>query len=95
MDIIDITSVVQAATEGISGSVEKMGAFIGAGIAVGAAGLGVGAGQGFAAGKIAEAVARNPEMRSKILSTTIIAIAISESGVIYGLVIAIILIFVV
>lgn len=95
MDIIDITSVVQAATEGISGSVEKMGAFIGAGIAVGTAGLGVGAGQGFAAGKIAEAVARNPEMRSKILSTTIIAIAISESGVIYGLVIAIILIFVV
>ncbi len=68
--------------------------FLGAGLAVGLAGIGVGAGQGIAAGKLAEAVSRNPEQKSKIQSSAIVGLAISESAVIYALIIAILLIFV-
>ncbi len=67
---------------------------LGAGLAVGLAGIGVGAGQGVAAGKLAEAVSRNPEQKSKIQSSAIVGLAISESAVIYALIIAILLIFV-
>lgn len=66
---------------------------IGAGLAM-IAGLGVGIGQGIAAGKAAEAVGRNPEAESKIRTMMIVGIALSETSVIYSLVIAILLIFV-
>nr|WP_238523100.1 ATP synthase F0 subunit C [Mycoplasma crocodyli] len=56
--------------------------------------LGTGVGQGFAAGKAAEAVGRNPEAESKIRSMMIIGMAISESSAIYALVISILLLFV-
>lgn len=70
-----------------------MGAFIGAGVAlIGAAG--VGAGQGYAAGKACEAVARNPEVESKIRTMMIVGCAIAESSAIYALIVAILLIFV-
>lgn len=67
--------------------------FIGAGIAVLTC-FGTGIGQGYAAGKAVEAVARNPEVESKIRNMFIIGAAIAESGAIYGLVISLILIFV-
>ncbi len=67
---------------------------IGAGIAM-IAGLGVGVGQGIAAGKAAEAVGRNPEAESKIRTMMIVGIALTETSVIYSLIIAILLIFVV
>ncbi|WP_436358369.1 ATP synthase F0 subunit C [Mycoplasma sp. 480] len=66
---------------------------IGAGLAMVGA-LGVGAGQGFAAGKAAEAVGRNPEAEKKINKLMIIGAAIAETSSIYALVIAILLIFV-
>lgn len=66
---------------------------IGAGLAI-CAGLGTGIGEGFAAGKAVEAVGRNPEAESKIRSTMILGIALSETVAIYGLLIAFILIFV-
>ncbi len=70
-----------------------LGAFIGAGLAlVGASG--VGAGQGYAAGAAALAVSRNPEVKSQIMSTMIVGMAIAESAAIYGLIIAILLVFV-
>lgn len=66
---------------------------IGAGIAmVGASG--VGAGQGYATGKAAEAVGRNPEVEAKIRTTQILGMAIAESSAIYALIISILLIFV-
>ena len=87
-------AVLQAAADGAGAdNMKKMGAFIGAGLAmVGASG--VGAGQGYAAGAAALAVARNPEMKSQIMSTAIIGMAIAESAAIYALIIAILLIFV-
>lgn len=71
----------------------KLGAFIGAGIAMIGA-TGVGAGQGYAAGAAALAVSRNPEVKSQIMSTMIVGMAIAESAAIYSLIIAILLVFV-
>ena len=63
-------------------------------LAIAIAGIGTGAGQGFAAGKAAEAVGNQPEAKSDIISTMLLGQAVAESSAIYGLVIAIILIFV-
>jgi len=56
-------------------------------------GFGPGMGQGFAAGKAAEAVGRQPESRGSILSTMIVGCAVAETSSIYGLVISFILLF--
>ncbi|MEG1311701.1 MAG: ATP synthase F0 subunit C [Clostridium sp.] len=65
---------------------------IGAGFAV-FTGIGSGIGQGFAAGKAVEAVSNQPEAKGDIMSTLLLGAAVAESTGIYGLVIAIILIF--
>jgi len=57
------------------------------------AGVGTGIGQGFATGKSVEAIARQPEARSSITSTMLVGCAISETASIYGLIIALILLF--
>ena len=93
-----ITTLTAAATGGAQETFSdygaiRLGAFIGAGLAlVGASG--VGAGQGYAAGAAALAVSRNPEVKSQIMSTMIVGMAIAESAAIYGLIVAILLIFV-
>ena len=66
---------------------------LGAGCAMSAA-IGTGAGQGIAAGRAAEAVGRNPEAESRIRNMMIIGDGIAESSAIYGLIIAILLLFV-
>ncbi len=65
---------------------------IGAGIAM-IAGIGPGIGQGYAAGKGAEAVGRQPEARSTIMSTMLVGAAVAETTGIYGLIVAMILMF--
>ena len=45
-------------------------------------------------GKAVEAIGRNPEAEGKIRSTMILGIALSETCAIYGLLVAILLIFV-
>jgi F-type H+-transporting ATPase subunit c len=77
----------------ITGNLNKMGAYIGSGLAMIGA-LGTGAGQGYAAGKASEAVARNPEAISKIRTMMIIGSAIAETAAIYSFLIAILLLFV-
>lgn len=69
-------------------------AFLGAGLAMVAI-LGVGLGQGISASKSVEAVARNPEVVSKIRSQYILSAAITETGALYSFIVAILLIFVV
>ena len=66
---------------------------IGAAIAV-LPSLGACIGQGYATGKMVDALARNPEVESKIRSNFIVGMAITESGAIYGLVVALIILFV-
>ena len=68
------------------------GSAIGAGLAV-ITGIGAGIGQGFAAGKGTEAVGRQPEAQSKITTTMLMGQAVSETTGIYGLVVALLLIF--
>ena len=65
---------------------------IGAGLAM-IAGIGPGIGQRYAAGKGAEAVGRQPEAQGLITRTMLIGCAVAESTGIYGLVVAIILMF--
>lgn len=65
---------------------------IGAGIAM-IAGVGPGIGQGFAAGKACEAVGRQPEASGLITRTMFIGCAVAESTGIYGLVVALLLMF--
>ncbi len=71
----------------------KMGAAIGAGLAV-FTGFATGIGQGGAAGKAVEAVGRQPEAVSQIRSTMIVGQAVAETTGIYGFLTAIFLIFV-
>lgn len=57
-------------------------------------GMGTGLGQGIAAAKVAESVARQPDARGAILSSTLVAAAVAETTSVYGLVIAILLLYV-
>lgn len=66
---------------------------IGAGLAV-ISGIGSGIGQGYAAGQAAAAVGRQPEAKGDIVQTMLLGQAVAETTGIYGLVIAIILLFV-
>ena len=66
---------------------------ISAGLAM-IAGIGPGVGQGIAAGQGAAAVGRNPGAKSDITSTMLLGQAVAETTGLYGLVVAIILMFV-
>jgi len=64
---------------------------LGAGLAIGLAAFGGGLGQGNAASSALEGIARNPSASGKIMTPMIIGLALIESLVIYGLVVAIML----
>ena len=64
---------------------------IGAALAIGLAALGGGLGQGRAAASALDGIARNPQASGKIFMPMIVGLALIESLVIYGLIIAIIL----
>lgn len=66
---------------------------IGAGLAV-FGGFGAGIGVGVATGKACEAVGRQPEAKGDIMSNFIVGAALSEATAIYGLLIAILILFV-
>lgn len=66
---------------------------IGAGLAV-IASIGPGIGQGIAAGYAASAVGRNPGAKSDITSTMLLGQAVAETTGLYGLLVAILLLFV-
>ena len=70
-----------------------------AGCAIGAgcsliAGIGPGIGQGIAAGHAAAAVGRNPGAKGDIMSTMLLGQAVAETTGLYGLLIAMLLLFV-
>lgn len=65
---------------------------IGAGVSL-IAGLGAAIGQGYIGGKAIEALARNPEVEALIFRQFIVGAAICESVAIYGLIVAILLMF--
>ena len=61
---------------------------IGAALAIGLAALGGGLGQGRAAASALDGIARNPQASGKIFVPMIVGLALIESLVIYGLLIA-------
>jgi len=61
---------------------------LGAGLAVGLAGAGVAMGEGRLAAKSIEMMGKSPRMAKDLLVYTILGVALVESAVIYGLVIA-------
>jgi F-type H+-transporting ATPase subunit c len=73
------------------GEIATLGLALGAGISVGVAALGGAIGQGLATSRALEGIARNPSASDKIFTPMIIGLALIESLVIYGLVIAFIL----
>ena len=77
----------------LGAGLHDLGAAIGAGIAV-FTGVGSGIGQGLTAGLAAQGVSRQPEAVSEIRSTMIMGQAVAETANIYGLIVAILLIFV-
>ena len=65
---------------------------IGAGLAM-IAGIGPGIGEGQAVAKACEAIGRQPECKGDVTPTMIMGCAIAETTGIYGLVVALILLF--
>ncbi|SDB32631.1 F-type H+-transporting ATPase subunit c [Eubacterium oxidoreducens] len=65
---------------------------LGAGIAA-LTGIGAGVGIGIATSKAVEAIARQPEAESKISKNLILGCALAEATAIYGLVVAIMIMF--
>eukprot|EP01040_Poterioochromonas_malhamensis_P015384 gene15384-17212_t len=74
-------------------SIVSAASVIAAAIAVGFAGIGPGIGQGNAAGQAVEGIARQPEAEGKIRGTLLLSLAFMESLTIYGLVVALSLLF--
>ena len=66
---------------------------LGAGCAM-IAGIGPGIGEGYAVGKACEAIARQPESKGSVTSTMLMGCAVAETTGLYGLIVAILLIFV-
>ncbi|MCS6958537.1 MAG: ATP synthase F0 subunit C [Pseudanabaenaceae cyanobacterium SKYGB_i_bin29] len=66
---------------------------IAAGLAVGLGSLGPGFGQGIAASRAVEGIARQPEADGKIRGTLLLSLAFMEALTIYGLVVALVLLF--
>ena len=64
---------------------------IAAALAIGLSTIGAGIGQGIAASRAIESMARQPEMKSKLQTTMILAMGIIEALAIYGLLIAFII----
>ena len=66
---------------------------LGAGLAM-IAGIGPGIGEGNAVGKACEAIGRQPEAKGSITSTLLMGCAVAETTGLYGLLIAMLLLFV-
>ncbi|MBU0995691.1 MAG: ATP synthase F0 subunit C [Proteobacteria bacterium] len=68
-------------------------ALLGAGISTGIAAIGSGVGEGFVAQTGVESVARNPTAMSRVVNVMMLSMAVAETTSIYGLLIAMILLF--
>jgi F-type H+-transporting ATPase subunit c len=93
-----LAPAVAAASEGAAagggeGFMKYFAIAIGAGLAIGLSAIGGGLGQGKAVASALEGIARNPGAAGKIVTPMIIGLAMIESLVIYGLVVALILVF--
>jgi F-type H+-transporting ATPase subunit c len=77
----------------IMDSLTSAASVLAAALAVGLAAIGPGLGQGNAAGQAVEGIARQPEAEGKIRGTLLLSLAFMEALTIYGLVVALVLLF--
>jgi F-type H+-transporting ATPase subunit c len=77
----------------IMDSIISAASVIAAGLAIGLAAIGPGIGQGQAAGQAVEGIARQPEAENKIRGVLLLSLAFMEALTIYGLVVALVLLF--
>lgn len=92
--LISFLMMMAAPVFAAEGIVDPMGVFgiaLGAGLAISLSALGGAIGQGMAVKGALEGIARNPNASDKIFTPMIVGLALIESLVIYGLVIAFIL----
>ena len=66
---------------------------LGAGIAIGFGAIGGGLGLGIATKGVVDAIARQPEAKKDIRSSLLLGCALAEATAIYGLIVAILIIF--
>merc|ERR1712220_11494 len=66
---------------------------VGAGFAIGLAAIGSGVGQGIASGRCIDGISRQPEVADDLRGVLLLSLAFRESLTIYGLVIALVLLF--
>jgi F-type H+-transporting ATPase subunit c len=90
--LISASSYVLAAATGVD-PIVSAASVLAAALAIGLAAIGPGIGQGNAAGQAVEGIARQPEAEGKIRGTLLLTLAFMESLTIYGLVIALVLLF--
>ena len=74
-------------------SITSAASVVAAGLAVGLAAIGPGIGQGSASQGAVEGIARQPEAEGKIRGTLLLSLAFMESLTLYGLVVALVLLF--
>ena len=86
------TTVELAETQAVDNSM--FGKALGAGLVVGLAALGGTIAMGLAVAKSTESISRQPESESKIRTTLMLGLVFIETLVIYGLIVAILIIFV-
>ena len=84
------TAVTETAEEDNSTSAKAVAAAIAIGLAAGAGALGM----GMAISKSAEGIARQPEAEGKIRTTLMLGLVFIETAIIYALIIAILIVFV-
>lgn len=93
--IFALTTTVFAAEAATSDAANSIGAkAIAAAIAVGLAAAGGAVGMGWAIAKSADGISRQPEAENKIRTTLMLGLVFVETAIIYALVIAILIIFV-
>ncbi|CAE8588131.1 unnamed protein product [Polarella glacialis] len=85
-------SLAHAATEGSAVWIPALSA-VGAGFAIGLAAIGSGVGQGIASGRCIDGISRQPEVADDLRGVLLLSLAFMESLTIYGLVIALVLLF--
>jgi F-type H+-transporting ATPase subunit c len=94
--VLGLATVAMAAEGGAEGGAAGVNIALlclAAGLAVGIAAFGCGIGMGTGINGACSGIARNPEASGKITVTMIIGLALIESLTIYGLVVALILLF--
>lgn len=90
-----VAFIMLVAMQDIENDVIGFAKLIGAAIAVGFAGIGPGIGSGMAGQTACEATAARPRIDALILRTVLIGQAVAQSTAIYGLIIALVLLYVV